>query len=75
MGPAPYLLHVTSTPSQVSDETWKEWYVKEHIPDLFNGKACVRATFYEEVSLPSFPNGDQTGKFLALYQTDVRFIL
>ena len=71
MPAAPYLLHVNSRPTQVSDSTWEDWYTTEHIPDLFNAKSCVRDTFYVEIPWSSNPNPDNPRKYLALYQTDV----
>jgi hypothetical protein len=71
MAPAPYLLHVNSAPKQVSNDVWEEWYVKEHLPDLYNAKSCVRATFYEEIPMAPGQTLDHPRKYLALYQTDV----
>ena len=70
MAPAPYLLHVNSRPTAVSNALWTEWYTKEHVPDLVNSKTSTRAAFYEEIPTPFAPNPDHPRKFLALYQTD-----
>lgn len=69
MSPSPYLLHVNSRPTEVSNALWVEWYVQEHLPDLYHAKSCDRATFYEEVpsALNQTPNHPR--KYLALYQT------
>lgn len=70
MSPSEFLLHVNSRPITVSDELWKQWYVKEHLPDLVNSKTTNRAAFYEEIGHPLAPNPDHPRKWLALYQTD-----
>ncbi|KAK3049654.1 hypothetical protein LTR09_009076 [Extremus antarcticus] len=75
MAPAPYLLHVNSKPTQVSNDTWEEWYKVEHLPDLYNAKSCTRATLYEEVGHPLGPNPDHPRKYLALYQTELEELL
>ncbi|KAK3723300.1 hypothetical protein LTR37_002023 [Vermiconidia calcicola] len=75
MAPAPFLLHVNSAPTAVSDRLWKEWYVNEHLPDLFEAKSCNRATFYEEIGHPLGPNPDHPRKYLALYQTEFEKLL
>ncbi|KAK4500052.1 hypothetical protein PRZ48_008238 [Zasmidium cellare] len=66
----PYLLHVNSRPSKVSDDLWTQWYIEEHLPDLVSSKTSNRATFYKE--LPPLFDGasDSQRNFLALYQTD-----
>ena len=68
MGPSPYLLHVSSKPTQVSQKLWEQWYIDEHLPDLVNSKTAVRATFYKEIAEPT-PACDHPRKYLALYQT------
>ncbi|KAK5163804.1 uncharacterized protein LTR77_010478 [Saxophila tyrrhenica] len=75
MSPPPYLLHVNSRPTQVSNDTWEEWYKVEHLPDLYNAKTCARATFYEEIGHPLAPNPDHPRKYLALYQTEIEELL
>ena len=75
MAPAPYLLHVNSRPTVVSDQLWKEWYTDEHLPDLVNAKSAIRATFYEEIGNPLNEHPDHPRKFLALYQTDFEELL
>jgi hypothetical protein len=67
--PAPYLLHVTSRPTQVSPQTWKKWYISEHLPDFVASHTAVRATFYEEIELPGSPPSGSDRKFLAMYQS------
>ncbi|KAJ4357459.1 uncharacterized protein N0V89_002034 [Didymosphaeria variabile] len=66
---APYLLHLTSRPNQVSPQTWKEWY--DSLPDLVTSHASVRATFYEEIDLPGTLPSASYRSFLAVYQSDV----
>lgn len=75
MATSPYLLHVNSRPTTVSNPLWKEWYIKEHLPDLVGAKSSTRATFYEEIPSPLNPNPDHPRKFLALYQTDFEELL
>ncbi|KAF2169027.1 hypothetical protein M409DRAFT_21038 [Zasmidium cellare ATCC 36951] len=67
---SPYLLHVNSKPTKVSDDLWTQWYTEEHLPDLVSSKTSTRATFYKE--LPSLFGGESKNprNFLALYQTD-----
>lgn len=66
---SPYLLHVNSKPTKVSNDLWSEWYIKEHLPDLVSSKTSNRATFYKE--LPPLLGGEPPARnFLALYQTD-----
>ncbi|KAF9735013.1 putative alpha/beta hydrolase [Paraphaeosphaeria minitans] len=67
--PAPYLLHVTSRPTQVSLQTWKKWYASEHLPDLVGSGTSIRATLYEEIDLPGATAGSSERRFLAMYQT------
>ena len=74
MAPGAYLLHVNSGPTNVPDTTWKEWYVKEHLPDLYNSKTCIRATFYEEIPFAMNPSPVHPRKYLALYQTEVSIL-
>ena len=75
MPPSKYLLHVNSSPKSVSNDLWKEWYVQEHLPDLYQAKSCDRATFYEEIGNPLAPNPDHPRKFLALYPTGFEELL
>jgi hypothetical protein len=75
MATSPYLLHVNSRPTVVSNPLWKEWYIKEHLPDLVGAKSCDRATFYEEIPHPLNENPDHPRKFLALYQTGFEELL
>lgn len=70
MTASPYLLHITSRPTVVSDTLWKKWYSTEHLPDLVNAKVVTRATLYEEIPTPMKPNPTEPRKFLAIYQTD-----
>lgn len=70
MPPAPYLLHVNSRPTQVSDEVWKKWYIDEHLAEFVNSGTSVRATLYEEIDLPGGRGIDNPRRYLALYQTD-----
>lgn len=70
MSPSPYLLHVNSRPTAVSNALWKQWYIEEHVPDLVNSGTSTRAAFYEEIGHPLGPNPDHPRKWLALYQTD-----
>ncbi|KAI9708038.1 MAG: hypothetical protein M1820_004242 [Bogoriella megaspora] len=73
MPPSPYLLHVTSRPTVVSERLWIQWYTEEHVPDLVNSRTSTRATFFQEVSLPKEFRPESPGfpcKFLTLYQTD-----
>lgn len=66
---SPYLLHVNSKPTKVSDDLWTKWYTEEHLPDLVSSKTSTRATFYRE--LPPILGGEPNPRnFLALYQTD-----
>lgn len=67
---SPYLLHVNSKPTKVSDALWSQWYTGEHLPDLVSSKTSTRATFYKE--LPPLLGGEPHSprNFLALYQTD-----
>lgn len=67
---SPYLLHVNSRPTVVSDKLWSEWYTIEHLPDLVNTKTSTRAAFYEEIGVPGLGEASHPRKFLALYQTD-----
>lgn len=71
MAPSPYLLHVNSRPTSVSNALWKEWYKEEHLPDLQGAKVSDRATFYEEIGDPFNPHPNHPRKFLALYQTSL----
>ncbi|KAL1611882.1 hypothetical protein SLS60_000104 [Paraconiothyrium brasiliense] len=66
---APYLFHVTSQQTQVSPQTWKEW--QDSLPDLVKTLTSVRATFYEEIDLPSNASSGSTRNFLAMYQSEI----
>lgn len=68
--PTPYLLHVTSHPTQVSPQTWKQWYKSEHLPDLVHSSTAVRAALYEEIDLTGAPSPETKQNFLAVYQTE-----
>ena len=75
MSPSPYLLHVNSSPTAVSNALWKEWYTTEHVPDLVNSKSAIRGAFYEEIGFVMNPKPNNPRKFLALYQTDFEELL
>ena len=70
--PAPHLLHVTSCPTQVSAQVWKEWYRSEHLYDFVKSNAAVRAALYEEIDLVGSSSLESQSSFLAVYQTDFK---
>ncbi|KIW26512.1 hypothetical protein, variant [Cladophialophora immunda] len=72
--PQQYLLWVNSRPlpdSGVDDDLWVKWYIEEHVPDLVNSKATVRAAmFRENFDFSLEPKEKHPRKFLVLYQAD-----
>lgn len=72
--PSPFALFVYSNPSKVSEDVWKEWYLKEHLRDMVYHKASRTGAFYQSSShiiTSREPPKDRSEdmKFLAIYQT------
>lgn len=46
MTPSPYLLRVLSKPTKVDEQTWLEWYTKEHVNDVVDTGTTTRGALY-----------------------------
>ena len=71
--PRPYLHHVHSQPTKVSEATWKQWYSEEHIRDMVYFKVSRTSAFYAASSdtytyLQPPGRGIDQKQYLALYQ-------
>ena len=70
MADAKYLLYLNTSPKGVSDQTWAEWFVKQHLSTLEESKVCSRVSVYKEIGFPMLPNPEHLLRFLALYETE-----
>ena len=73
--PRPYLLQVHSQPKSVSEDTWTQWYLEEHIRDMVYFKASRTGAFYRATSdvltyLEPPNDGNDEKRFFAIYQLD-----
>ena len=78
--PAHYALQVFSQPTQVSEDTWTQWYTEEHIRDMVYFGASKTGSSYiassPALTTGEFPqDGNASKNFLALYQTDRKHCL
>lgn len=70
----PYIHHVHSRPTKVSESVWKQWYQEERSRDMVYFGVSSTAAFYQQIlsetlTYLNIPNdGVDQMEFLALYQ-------
>lgn len=69
------LLYVdVAPPTSMDEERWLHWSKTEHIHVLLASNLIARAALYKEVSLTDRGHHPCHHRYLALYQTDFRFL-